>query len=60
MPAVSKAQFKKFFAMYNRGEISKETLDEYTKNVSYKSLPAKSRTSAAKRALAKRTKKDTA
>ena len=41
MPVKSKAQFKKFYAMFQRGEISKATLDEWTKGVSYKSLPSK-------------------
>jgi len=41
MPAKSKAQFKKMHMLYKQGKISKKTLDEFTKNVSYKSLPSK-------------------
>ena len=41
MPVKSKAQFKKFYAMYKRGEITKAQLDKWTKGVRYKSLPAK-------------------
>ena len=41
MPVKSKAQMKKFFQMYKDGEISKKTLDEWTKGVDYKKLPRK-------------------
>ena len=47
-PVKSKAQFKKFYAMYKRGEISKATLDEWTKGVAYKRLPAKKKKSKKK------------
>ena len=55
MPVKSKAQWRKFYAMYQRGEISKATLDEWTGGVSYKSLPSKKKTK--KRKVAKATKR---
>lgn len=40
MPFKSKAQMRKFFAMYNRGEISKKTLDKWLKHTpDKKNLP---------------------
>lgn len=36
MPFKSKAQMRKFFAMYNRGEISKQTLDKWLKHTKNK------------------------
>lgn len=40
MPFKSKAQMRKFFAMYNRGEISKKTLDKWLKHTpNKKNLP---------------------
>jgi len=41
MPVRSKSQLRKFFAMYERGEISKATLDEWTHGVNAKKLPEK-------------------
>lgn len=41
MPVVSKAQFRKFHQMYKDGEISKKTLDEWTKGVNFRKLPKK-------------------
>jgi len=49
MPAVSKAQFKKMFVLYEQHKISKQTLDEFTKGVSFKSLPRKKRKSAGRK-----------
>jgi hypothetical protein len=43
VPVTSKAQWKKFHAMYERGEISKATLDHWIKGVDYDSLPAKAK-----------------
>ena len=39
MPAKSKRQFRFMYAAYKRGEISKATLDDFTKGVKYKDLP---------------------
>lgn len=39
MPAGSKAQYKKMFVLYRQGKITRRELDEYTRGVSYKSLP---------------------
>ena len=43
MPVKSKAQFRKFGAMYERGEISKKKLDEWTKGVDYNKLPERAK-----------------
>lgn len=58
MPVKSKAQFRKFQAMFKRGEISKATLDEWLKGADFKRLPervAKKRTK--RKARKKRIKK---
>ena len=39
MPVRSKQQWKKFYAMYERGEITRQQLMEWTRGVRYKSLP---------------------
>lgn len=66
MPVKSKAQFKKFYAMFKRGEITKAQLDKWTKGVKYKALPAKkkkkkvkktTKRAAVQRAKRKRTRK---
>ena len=57
MPVKSKAQYKKFYAMYKRGEISKATLDEWTKGVAYKQLPAKKKKTTRKRTRVQRKRK---
>lgn len=49
MPVKSKAQARKFFAMQRRGEISKATLDEWTKGVNISKLPARVRHKRKKR-----------
>lgn len=41
MPVVSRAQFRKFYQMYRRGEIDRKTLEEWTRGVNYKKLPAR-------------------
>lgn len=38
-PVVSRAQARKFFAMYKAKQISKKTLDEWTAGVNMKRLP---------------------
>lgn len=45
MPAKSKAQFRKMYALYLAGEITKAQLDEWTKGVKYKKLPRRARKS---------------
>lgn len=40
-PATSKAQFRKMFQLYKEHRISKQTLDEFTRGVNFKSLPTK-------------------
>lgn len=44
MPAKSRAQFKKMFVLYRQGKITKVELDDFTKDVNYKSLPKKKAT----------------
>jgi len=39
MPAKSRAQFRKMYQLYEDGEITKEELDKFTKDVDYKRLP---------------------
>jgi len=39
VPTVSKKQFKKFYVLAKRGDISQQTLHEWTGNVDYKKLP---------------------
>lgn len=41
MPAKSKAQFRKIAMLYKQGKVSKKTLDDFDKGVSFKKLPAK-------------------
>jgi len=41
MPASSKAQFRQMFVLYKRGKITKAQLDDFTKGVDYKHLPAR-------------------
>lgn len=61
MPAVSKAQFKKMFALYEEGKITKKQLDDFTKGVDYKSLPKKKGKNAnRKKSNQKNTRKSTA
>jgi hypothetical protein len=54
MPAVSQVQFRKMYALHNRGKISDEELKDFTHNVDYSSLPKKSKKNAAKRLLRKK------
>jgi len=52
LPAKSKQQWNKMFALYKRGEITKEELDRFVKGVDYDSLPervAKKRSKRGKR-----------
>jgi len=41
MPAVSKAQAGKIAAMYQRGEISRATMEDFLKGVKVSKLPAR-------------------
>ena len=45
-PVVSKSQFKKFFWLYEHKQISKKTLDEWTRGVNYHKLPRRKRKKA--------------
>jgi len=53
MPSQSKAQFGKMGAMYQRGEISRKTLEHFNKGVDYSKLPAHKVDRAAKAAARK-------
>lgn len=50
MPAKSKAQFKKMFVLYQQGKITKKQLDDFTRGVNYKKLPARKRKSVPRKA----------
>jgi len=56
MPAKSKAQFKKMFALYKEGKITKNELDKFTHGVDYKNLPTRKTT---KRKTTRRKRKKT-
>ena len=49
MPFASKAQRRKFHAMYRRGEIDKKTLDKFEKETGDKKLPERSKTAGAEK-----------
>jgi len=41
MPAVSKSQFKKMVILHKEGKITKAQLNDFTKGVNFKKLPAR-------------------
>lgn len=41
MPAKSRAQARCFGYLYSKGKVSKKTLDEFTKGIKHKDLPAR-------------------
>lgn len=43
MPVTSRAQFRFWYAQYNKGKISKKKLKEWVGNVSYHNLPERIR-----------------
>jgi hypothetical protein len=42
-PVMSRSQYKKMYARFNRGEISRSELNEWLRGVDYSKLPARKR-----------------
>jgi hypothetical protein len=59
MPFKSKAQRRKFYAMYQRGEITKAKLDEWERATTGKTLPERARSKTNAKKTRKKVKKKT-